>query len=129
MGFRRSPSNRPTVYLADDKHHLYDHITRFLTHNRFGSDCPNRTGPRSNERDESAPVPYLAANRPSGAETSGYEEGDAFDCPVCGDTHTVTFDEDEIMKGHETDTSVLSVDCSDASAGKMYVEFQARTRG
>jgi len=71
----------------------------------------------------------FAANRPSGAETSGYEEGDAFDCPVCGDTHTVTFDEDEIMKGHETDTSVLSVDCSDASAGKMYVEFQARTRG
>lgn len=67
------------------------------------------------------------ATRPSGEETSGYEDGDAFDCPVCGGTHTVQFHEDELMKNHDTDTSELYVDCPDASGDKLYVEFQANT--
>lgn len=67
------------------------------------------------------------ADRPSGEETSGYEDGDPFDCPVCGDTHTVQLEEDEIMGDYEQDTSYLFVDCPDASGEKLYLEFQART--
>jgi DNA repair exonuclease SbcCD ATPase subunit len=67
------------------------------------------------------------ANRPSGEESSGYEEGDTFDCPVCGQTHTVQFHENELMENHETDSSELYVECSDASGDKLHVEFQANT--
>jgi hypothetical protein len=67
------------------------------------------------------------ANRASGEETSGYAEGDAFDCPVCGETHTVQFHEDEMMKDYDTDSSELYVECPDASGDKLYVEFQANT--
>jgi hypothetical protein len=67
------------------------------------------------------------ANRASGEETSGYEEGDAFDCPVCGETHIVQFHEDELMKDHDIDSSELYVECSHASGDKLHIEFQAST--
>jgi hypothetical protein len=67
------------------------------------------------------------ANRPSGDETSGYEKGDPFDCPVCEETHTVQFHQDEIMENHDIDSSELYVECPRASGDKLYVEFQANT--
>lgn len=69
----------------------------------------------------------FTTNRPSGEETSGYEQGDAFDCPVCGEAHTVQFEEDDLMKDHDTDTSVLYVECPEASGERLYIEFQAST--
>lgn len=69
----------------------------------------------------------FAANRPSGSETSGYEEGDAFDCPVCGETHAVQFDDMEAAYVDENDLSTLYVDCPEASNGELYVEYQAST--
>jgi hypothetical protein len=69
----------------------------------------------------------LVADRPTQEETSGYEEGDSFECPVCGDTHTVKFEEEEIMKDHPTDVSQLYVECSEARNDELIIEFQART--
>lgn len=67
------------------------------------------------------------ADRPSQEQTSGYEEGDSFDCPVCGQTHTVQFHEDEYMKDHPTDTSYLYVECPKASNDRLTIEYQAST--
>jgi len=64
---------------------------------------------------------------PSKEGTSGYEEGDSFECPVCGETHTVKFEEDELMKDHPTDVSQLYVECSEARNDELIIEFQART--
>jgi predicted RNA-binding Zn-ribbon protein involved in translation (DUF1610 family) len=64
---------------------------------------------------------------PSKEETSGYEKGDSFECPVCGDTHTVKFEEDELMKDHSTDVSQLYVECPEARNDELIIEFQART--
>ena len=64
---------------------------------------------------------------PTMEETSGYEEGDSFECPVCGDTHTVKFEEDELMKDHPTDVSHLYVECPEARNEELIIEFQART--
>jgi len=69
----------------------------------------------------------FAENRPTKEETSGYDEGDSFDCPVCGSTHIVKFDEDELMRDHPTDTSSLYVECPDTRNDKLTIEFQART--
>lgn len=66
-------------------------------------------------------------NRPSQEETSGYEEGDSFECPVCGETHIVKFEEDELMKDHPTDVSHLYVECLEASNDELIIEYQART--
>lgn len=66
-------------------------------------------------------------SRPSQEETSDYEEDDSFDCPVCGDTHTVKFEEDELMKDHPTDISTLYVECSEARNNELTIEYQART--
>lgn len=68
----------------------------------------------------------FAANRPTGEETSGYAAGDAFDCPVCKESHTVQFQEDEMMKAYDFDTSELYVECPDSRRGKLTIEFQAR---
>lgn len=64
---------------------------------------------------------------PSKAETSGYEAGDSFECPVCGDMHTVKFEEDELMKDHPTDVSSLYVECPVARNDELTIEYQART--
>jgi predicted RNA-binding Zn-ribbon protein involved in translation (DUF1610 family) len=64
---------------------------------------------------------------PSKKETSGYEKGDSFECPVCGDTHTVKFEEDELMKDHSTDVSQLYVECPEVRNDELIIEFQART--
>ncbi len=66
-------------------------------------------------------------DRPSKQETSDYEEGDSFECPVCGDTHIVKFEEDELMKDHLTDVSTLYVECSEARNNELTIEYQART--
>jgi hypothetical protein len=67
------------------------------------------------------------ADRPSQEQTSGYEDGDAFDCPVCDGTHTVQFHEDEYMKDHPTDTSYLYVECPEARNDTLRIEYQAKT--
>jgi hypothetical protein len=64
---------------------------------------------------------------PSKEETSDYEEGDSFDCPVCSNTHTINFEEDEMMKDHPTDVSTLYVECPQASNDELIIEYQART--
>ena len=64
---------------------------------------------------------------PSREETSGYEEGDSFECSVCGDTHTVKLEEDELMEDHSTDVSFLYVECPEARNDKLTIEYQART--
>jgi hypothetical protein len=64
---------------------------------------------------------------PSKEKTSGYKEGDSFECPVCSDTHTVKFEEDELMKDHPTDVSQLYVECPGARNNELIIEFQART--
>jgi hypothetical protein len=69
----------------------------------------------------------LVEDRPTQEETSGYEEGDSFECPVCGDTHLVKFEEDEMMKDHPTDVSQLYVECPEARNDELIIEFQART--
>jgi uncharacterized Fe-S cluster-containing protein len=66
-------------------------------------------------------------NTPSKEEISGYEAGDSFECPVCGDTHTVKFEEDELMKDHPTDVSSLYVECPEARNDELTIEYQART--
>ena len=66
-------------------------------------------------------------DRPTQEEVSGYEEGDSFDCPVCGGTHIVKFEEDELMKEHPTDVSHLYVECPEARNNELIIEFQART--
>jgi len=66
-------------------------------------------------------------DRPRQEETSDYEEDDSFDCPVCEDTHTVKFEEDELLKDHPTDISSLYVECPEASNNKLTMEYQART--
>lgn len=69
----------------------------------------------------------FVGNRPTGAETSGYEAGDSFECPVCSGTHTVQFEEDEIMKSADIDTSQLYVECPDSRRGELPIEYQAQT--
>jgi predicted RNA-binding Zn-ribbon protein involved in translation (DUF1610 family) len=66
-------------------------------------------------------------DRPSQEETSGYEEGDSFDCPVCGNIHIVKFEEEEMMKDHPTDVSQLYVNCPEARNDELILEYQART--
>lgn len=66
-------------------------------------------------------------DRPSQEQTSDYEEGDSFDCPVCDEIHTVKFEEDELMKDHPTDVSTLYVECPEARNNELIVEYQART--
>jgi len=69
----------------------------------------------------------FAEDRPSNEETSEYEEGDPFDCPICGETHTVKFEADELMKDHPTDVSTLYVECSEARNDELTIEYQAQT--
>lgn len=65
---------------------------------------------------------------PSGTESAGYEPGDPFDCPVCSETHTVQFFEDEeVAAVTDLDSSTLYVDCDHAQGGRLHVEYQART--
>lgn len=53
-----------------------------------------------------------------------YAEGDEFDCPVCGDVHTVEFHEDEYAADIEgLDTSMLYVKCPAARNDRLIVEF------
>lgn len=69
----------------------------------------------------------FANKRPSGEETSGYSEGDMFDCPICGNEHEVRFHEDEYSKdieGH--DSSYLYVECPQ-TRGELHIEHQAST--
>lgn len=66
-------------------------------------------------------------DRPGKEETSGYEEGDDFECPVCDATHGVKFEEDELMKDHPSDVSTLYVECPEASNNELTIEYQART--
>lgn len=66
-------------------------------------------------------------DRPSQKATSDYQEGDSFNCPICGEIHTVKFEEDELMKDRPTDVSHLYVDCPEARNDELIIEFQART--
>lgn len=57
-----------------------------------------------------------------------YAEGDEFDCPVCGDVHTVDFHEEEYAADLEDlDTSFLYVECPETRNDRLIVEFQAST--
>ncbi len=69
------------------------------------------------------------ADRPGGEETCDYDPGDSFDCPVCGETHTVQFqEEDEYAREVESiDTSHLIVECPAARREQLILEFQAKT--
>ncbi len=68
-------------------------------------------------------------DRPSGEETCGYDPGDTFACPVCGEGHTVGFqpEKDYARDIDSTDTSHLFVECPDARRGELILEFQAKT--
>jgi len=67
-------------------------------------------------------------NRAIGEETSGYVAGDEFDCPVCGETHTVDFGQEEHAADLAgVDASYLYVECPEARRSQLVVEFQART--
>lgn len=72
-------------------------------------------------------------DRPSGEDTSGYSEGDDFDCPVCGDTHTVKLHEDEygadLEDIEDLDRSYLYVECPHTRRNELFIEFQAKTGG
>ena len=66
--------------------------------------------------------------RPTGEETSGYEEGDTFSCPVCRDDHEVKFHEDEYAADNKgLDSSYLYVECSEAQRNELVIEYQAST--
>lgn len=70
----------------------------------------------------------FAADRPTGEETSGYEDGDTFPCPVCGDEHEVKFHEEEYAKDIEgVDPSYLYVECPDTRRNELTIENQAST--
>lgn len=72
----------------------------------------------------------FAADRPTGQETSGYERGDTFACPVCGDEHEVKFHEDEYAKDVEgLDSSYLYVECPETRRNELTIENQASTPG
>ena len=67
-------------------------------------------------------------DRPGGEETSGYEEGDMFSCPVCGDDHEVKFHEDEYAADVEGfDSSYLYVECPETRRDELTIEHQAST--
>jgi hypothetical protein len=68
-------------------------------------------------------------DRPAGEDTSGYVAGDDFPCPVCDETHTVRFQDEEYGAGIDgLDTSYLYVACPAARQDQLIVEFQAKTR-
>lgn len=71
----------------------------------------------------------FAADRPTGEETIGYAEGEAFPCPVCGETHTVEFHDEEeyAVEIDDLDTSYLYVECPAARRDQLIIEFQAKT--
>lgn len=70
----------------------------------------------------------FAADRPGGTETSGYEVGDTFSCPVCGDDHVVKFHEDEYTADIEgADASYLYVECPETRRDELTIEHQAKT--
>jgi len=70
----------------------------------------------------------FAADRPGGEETSGYEAGDMFECPVCGDEHEVNFYEDERTAEFDGfDSSYLYVECPETRRGELTIEHQAST--
>jgi len=71
----------------------------------------------------------FSADRPGGEETSAYDPGDTFDCPICGDSHTVKFqDEYEYAQDIDgIDTSHLFVECSETRRTELILEFQAKT--
>lgn len=53
-----------------------------------------------------------------------YEEGDSFDCPVCGDVHTVEFHEEQLdVELEGVDTSLLYVECPDARNDRLVLQF------
>jgi len=70
----------------------------------------------------------FAADRPTGQETSGYDEGDTFLCPVCDEKHKVKFHEDEHSKDIEGfDSSYLYVECPETRRNELTIENQAST--
>jgi hypothetical protein len=70
----------------------------------------------------------FATDRLGGEETSGYEEGDTFACPVCGNDHEVKFHEDEYAADVEgLDSSYLYVECPETRRNELTIEHQART--
>lgn len=70
----------------------------------------------------------FAADRPTGEETSGYDEGDTIACPVCGNEHKVKFHEDEYSNDIEgVDSSYLYVECPETRRNELTIENQART--
>lgn len=70
----------------------------------------------------------FAADRPTGEETSGYDEGDIFPCPVCDEEHEVKFHEDEYAKDVEgLDPSYLYVECPETRRNELTIENQAST--
>lgn len=68
-------------------------------------------------------------DRPSGEETCAYDPGDTFECPVCGEGHTVNFqpEKDYALEVDSIDTSHLAVECPDARRDQLILEFQAKT--
>jgi hypothetical protein len=55
------------------------------------------------------------------AGESEYAEGDAFDCPLCGETHTVSRRADEFETESQFPEDHLYVECSDAESGTLPV--------
>jgi hypothetical protein len=67
-------------------------------------------------------------DRPGGEETSGYSEGEMFECPVCDGEHRVKFHEDEhAAEFDDFDSSYLYVECPDTRGEKFRIEHQAST--
>ena len=68
-------------------------------------------------------------DRPSGEETCAYDPGDTFECPVCGEGHTVRFqpEKDYARDVDSIDTSHLAVECPEARREELILEFQAKT--
>ncbi len=66
------------------------------------------------------------ANRQNHDGQPGYEAGDEFDCPVCGETHTVEFYEDGYAAdATDLDSSHFYVTCPDARNERLIVAFRA----
>jgi hypothetical protein len=68
-------------------------------------------------------------DRPSGDETCVHDPGDTFECPVCGQGHTVRFqpEDDYALEVDSVDTSHLAVECPESRRGQLILEFQAKT--
>jgi hypothetical protein len=70
----------------------------------------------------------FAMDRPGGTDSSGYEPGETFSCPVCDSDHEVKFHDGEYAAALESvDTSYLYLECPKTKGNELAIEYQAST--